>query len=296
MKIVSECLVCFAQQAQKNIKKFVKDPQEQIQILKEVFNQVHRFPNDMVPIELSPGVYHYLSQRLGIKDLYAEEKKLTNQKALELKPFLIKTIQKASNPLYTALKLSIIGNILDYTMEGVSELDLKKTILDFLEIPIEIDHIQNFENELQNSKSLLLLTDNSGEAVFDLVLLDYLKHAFPGLKITIGGKKSPILNDMTSKELIELGFSDYGQVVSTGSDLPGNMEKYFSDEFCSIYDSSPLILSKGQGNYEGLSESKRNIFFALMAKCPCISNEIGVKPKALLFMKSHSCFNSSIIL
>jgi len=39
-----------------------------------------------------------------------------------------------------------------------------------------------------------------------------------------------------------------------------------------------LVISKGQGNFEGLSENS-NIFFMLIAKCPVIAKEIGVNVK-----------------
>ena len=35
-----------------------------------------------------------------------------------------------------------------------------------------------------------------------------------------------------------------------------------------------LVISKGQGNYEGLSEND-GLFFLLMAKCPVIASDFG---------------------
>ena len=37
-----------------------------------------------------------------------------------------------------------------------------------------------------------------------------------------------------------------------------------------------LVISKGQGNYEGLSGND-GLFFLLMAKCPVISSDLGVE-------------------
>ena len=37
-----------------------------------------------------------------------------------------------------------------------------------------------------------------------------------------------------------------------------------------------LVISKGQGNYEGLSEHNR-LFFMLIAKCPIIASDLGVE-------------------
>jgi hypothetical protein len=38
-----------------------------------------------------------------------------------------------------------------------------------------------------------------------------------------------------------------------------------------------MIISKGQGNYEGLSNVKRSVFFLLEAKCPIIAKDLNVK-------------------
>lgn len=56
-----------------------------------------------------------------------------------------------------------------------------------------------------------------------------------------------------------------------------------SDEFIDIYNKSDIIISKGQGNYETLSEEKGGIFFLLKAKCPMISRKLGVNLNEYIF-------------
>ncbi len=41
------------------------------------------------------------------------------------------------------------------------------------------------------------------------------------------------------------------------------------------YNNADLIIAKGQGNYETLSEEKRPIAFLLKVKCPVIARDIG---------------------
>ena len=38
-----------------------------------------------------------------------------------------------------------------------------------------------------------------------------------------------------------------------------------------------VVISKGQGNYEALSEVNANMFFLLNVKCPTIARDIGVR-------------------
>ena len=49
-----------------------------------------------------------------------------------------------------------------------------------------------------------------------------------------------------------------------------------SREFLDRFENAEMIISKGQGNYEGLSGSDRPIFFLLKAKCRVIADDIGV--------------------
>jgi hypothetical protein len=42
-----------------------------------------------------------------------------------------------------------------------------------------------------------------------------------------------------------------------------------------IFAAADLIIAKGQGNYETLSEHPANIFFLLKAKCPVVARHIG---------------------
>ena len=36
-----------------------------------------------------------------------------------------------------------------------------------------------------------------------------------------------------------------------------------------------MVISKGQGNFEALSTTKRQVFFLFMAKCPVIAEDVG---------------------
>ena len=36
-----------------------------------------------------------------------------------------------------------------------------------------------------------------------------------------------------------------------------------------------MVISKGQGNFEALSDGKKKIFFLFMAKCPVVARHVG---------------------
>ena len=50
---------------------------------------------------------------------------------------------------------------------------------------------------------------------------------------------------------------------TTGLDMPAAILPLCYKEFLNEYEKSDLVLSKGQGNYEALSDENKNIFFLL---------------------------------
>ncbi|MBA7553976.1 hypothetical protein ES705_46584 [subsurface metagenome] len=53
-----------------------------------------------------------------------------------------------------------------------------------------------------------------------------------------------------------------------------------------LYQEAELIISKGQGNYESLSEEDKSIFFLFRAKCPVIAKDVGCKVGDMILINS----------
>jgi len=68
---------------------------------------------------------------------------------------------------------------------------------------------------------------------------------------------------------------EIAQVVSSGSDGPGTTLRWCRAGFIDRFRGAKLILSKGQGNFEGLSDVRSPIFFLLKVKCPVVAQEFG---------------------
>jgi hypothetical protein len=67
---------------------------------------------------------------------------------------------------------------------------------------------------------------------------------------------------------------------------PGTIRRFCSEEFWRSLRESRLIISKGQGNFEGLSDEPLPIFFLLKAKCLAVAREIGVPQGSILLIRS----------
>jgi len=55
-----------------------------------------------------------------------------------------------------------------------------------------------------------------------------------------------------------------------------------------------MIISKGQGNYEGLSEVDRPVFFLLKAKCKVIASHLQVLEDDIILKASNYKSKTSI--
>jgi len=89
-------------------------------------------------------------------------------------------------------------------------------------------------------------------------------------------RSAPIINDVTLKDAIDSGLDEVARLMESGCVAPGTILSQCTEEFMEVYNNADLIISKGQGNYEGLSEVDRPVFFLLKAKCHVIAKDLGV--------------------
>ncbi len=73
------------------------------------------------------------------------------------------------------------------------------------------------------------------------------------------------------------GLENLIKLVSNGSDAPGTILDDCSLEFQSCYRKADLVIAKGQGNYETLSNGEKNIFFLFKIKCQTVASHTGFK-------------------
>ena len=209
---------------------------------------------------------------LSITDPFSEEKEESNQVALELYDQWKPRVIDSDDPFRLALRLAIAGNIMDY---GAStSFDIHKTIDRVISSKFAIDQSEQLRAKIQNASKVLYLGDNAGEIVFDKLFIEVIKHE--NIKFVVKG--APVLNDVTIDDAAQVGMHSAADVISNGYDAPSTILSCCSSEFFQEYNSADLIISKGQGNLEGLlSESDPRIFFLLMVKCDLIAEILGVK-------------------
>ena len=95
------------------------------------------------------------------------------------------------------------------------------------------------------------------------------------LPVTYAVKSGPTLNDATRADAFAAGLGTSARIVDIGCDAPGTSLDMCSAEFRRVFASAPLVLAKGQANYESLSDAGPRVFNLLQVKCPVIASDIG---------------------
>ncbi len=285
MKISYECGPCFLRQAREAMDLSCDDDMLKIEIMNDIFDFLaDNFSKDTNSNKTGSIMHNIIKSKTGCEDPYFKEKIESNEIAMKYLP-VVKEILDENDSLENYVKIAIIGNILDFGAFTLDD-DIDAIIKDSLNDDLAVKHINEFENSLKKHDRVLYLVDNTGEIVFDKLLMNKIKEY--GIDIVIAVKSEPILNDACMKEALEAGLDEVGEIVEIGAGTVGYVDSEISDEFREIFNSHEFIISKGMGNYEGLTEidlSDKDIYFLLCAKCNTIANDIGVNLRDMLLLK-----------
>lgn len=246
--------------------------------------------------ELSPNANPALNSSLAVleayrlmnnQDPFKEAKKESNDYALSIYKELKHIIESSEDRLLTAFKVSCAGNIIDM---GISpDFDIQQALDEILTKEFKVCDYGNFKDAMGRGRKVLILGDNSGEIVFDKLLVEQLLER--GAEVTYSVKSYPTLNDATMTDAVETGLTELVRVIETGSDYVGATPECCSHEFQEEYMGADLVIAKGQANYESLEGTRlagAKTFFILRAKCPCIAKHLGAGLGDIVF-KSNVC-------
>ena len=275
MKTSIDCLPCLLRQTLQTAKLCSTGCDVQEKAVRAVAGFISQCDLGVSPPLLAAEVYDIIEEVTGIKDPYAEKKKESNEIALSILPSLLKEVQECNDRegLLLAIRFAIAGNIIDYG--AFDDFDLLGTLEKCRNTEFVIDNtdklLQTIEG-LEQGATVLYLADNCGEVVFDTLLVEKLFSK--GFKITIAVKDRPIINDALVSDAYIAGLDKYGEIISNGTRCPGTVLKRASKHFLDMYEKADLVISKGQGNFEGLSEAGREIFFLLTVKCAAAAKHL----------------------
>lgn len=278
MNITNDCVTCIVGQIDKAIAVLDLDEALAKEIKEEVLLRSKDFSFKQTPPLVAKDVYEYLAQRIGNCDPLEKIKQASIQYASQFVPFIEKKIRQNDDKLFTAIKAAVAGNVIDFGAK--EQFCLEEEINKVFDTNFAINDYATLHKSIEKHDNILILADNAGENVFDKILIKIIKRLYPEKSITYATRGKPIINDITTKEALQIGIDKFANVISTGVDTPGLELQRASESFKKVFDNAPLIIAKGMGNYECLeSLGDKRIFFLFKVKCnvvaQSISQEIG---------------------
>lgn len=269
MKTYLDCFPCFLSQALRAGRIATDDEKKIKQLLDEVGMMLGNIPLESTPPQSGRLVYQKVRQITGNPDPYKEIKNKSTKKALSLYPFLKSRVKESDDSLLTAIRLAVAGNVIDFGTGRTFDID--QEISEAFEKDFAIFDYKALCRHLDKASEILYIGDNAGECVFDKILIEEM-----GKPVIYAVRDAPIINDAIYEDAVQAGIDKVAAIMSSGTDAPGTILETCTRKFIKIYDNAQFIISKGQGNYEALSNEKRSIFFLLKAKCHVVANDLGV--------------------
>ena len=281
MRTYLECIPCFFKQALDIFRLLKLSEDLQKRILDEISTFIPHFSLSSKPPEMGKRIYQTIKKFTQIEDPLREYKVQSNL-------VVEKVIEKLDIPsmnLADLMKLSGAGNFIDFVIKqgNVEEKELLQHLRRTLIKSFQHFQFQQFLTHLESAQTILYIGDNAGEAVFDR---EVIRKFPPGKKVYFAVRGEPVINDVTEREAREIKMDEVAEIISTGDETPGVLLESSSSKFREIFHSSDLILAKGQGNYETLSEVEAPLFFLLQIKCSVVARDIKGEVGDIVLIKS----------
>ncbi len=293
MRLEPECIGCLFNQILRAFKTIKSDiPHETvISAQKKLMEYLIEVDINKTPAPIvGQFAYNLVAEMLCLEDPYQHLKEEYNQLALELYDEVKAIVDSAKDPLFEAIGVAALGNTIDFAAQH--QMDLIGDIKNFSSQSFKINDYNEFKKSLEiiNRKrgQLLILADNSGEIVFDKLLVETIKKLYPDLEILVAVRSKPIINDATLKDAESIGLTGIVNVIES-CPVPGIDISSATEEFKKyFYEKNGVILSKGQGNFEcmfGMEISNKEAYYLLKAKCVLMERIFNVKIGDLIFKK-----------
>ncbi|HUW12021.1 MAG TPA: ARMT1-like domain-containing protein [Anaerolineae bacterium] len=294
MRSQPDCLHCSIKQCLSAARAAgILDEDRQLEVVRAAVSALEGFDLNSTPAHNSTQALWAAHYEMGVDDPFAAQKKQYNELALRMYPRLKDLVGQSSDRLGAAVKVAVAGNVVDLgILDQISghEVDVEGAVGEVFRSGLAVDDLDHLREELQNARRILYLGDNSGEIVFDRVLVEEILGE--GREVVFSVKSRPILNDATLDDARAVGMDTIARIIDTGSGEIGVPLHRCSDLFRSEFAAADLIISKGQGNFESLDDVPAPIFFMLKAKCEVTAAALGVRLGEMVLMRSRAWIGS----
>ncbi len=289
MKSSIDCIPCFVRQATDAVRMSTSSDEERKRLMRAVLEWMGDIDLDASPPAAVQMIHRRLRSFLPMIDPYRSAKDQQNDLAARLMPSIRKRIAESFDPLTMAVRYAITGNIID--LGAKNNVGFGEIYAELQSAPIQpiFGDMAAFKKAVAEAKNILYLADNAGEIFFDRLLIEHLTSA----RVTLAVRGMPVINDATREDAFATGLDEIAEIIDNGSDAPGTILSDCNAEFRKHFDDADLIIAKGQGNFESLSDESRDIFFLFRTKCPVISRHSGFSVGTYVATNRFGCRDSS---
>jgi len=265
-----QCIPCIINQAYNASKLFTNGNNElQLKIMKEVCKAVDGIDMNFTGPLFSLTIQSIVEKNLGISNPYGSIKQSNMKRAEKYIPFFKMMMEASKDRLDTAVRIAIIGNIID--LGANHNFDIEYEVNRIASDSLDLSMLPIFKEDLNKSGLILYIGDNYEEALYDKFLIQELLPK----KVVFAVRSKPILNDITLEDAKRIGIDAFCKIIESGSTIEGTDLKQCTPEFLELYNNADMVIAKGQGNLETLFDEKRPIYFLFKVKCDVIAKLSG---------------------
>jgi uncharacterized protein with ATP-grasp and redox domains len=254
LRMASNCYPCILDRAKFECDLVFSNEEEKKTAMEELLDYMAGQKGG-VPALVGTERENIIKRRSGNPDPYQRLKRESNRVAADLLPLAEEFYEKADDKIEALVRIAAAANSMEFGVKG-HDYDNRTFAGVFLNTLREKLHgdIGEVKRRLGSFRNIFYLTDNCGEVVFDLFVMGKLERM--GKRVVVGSKSEPVLNDVTLRELSAM--TDL-KVIPTGN-VVGTALEHLEPEACSLlFDPGWLILSKGMGNFETISEFEERL-------------------------------------
>lgn len=281
MRASADCIPCVLRQALNTARRVTDDPWLHRKVVLAVMEYLPTVNFDRSPAEISFDSLRFANKFLGVADPFAADKKAQTAHMLALEGRMRERILGSDDPLLTAIRYALAGNMLDL---GIVSRDEAEAALqqDAACLELAVNDYAALRDALSKARSVLYLLDNAGEVVCDKLVIELLDAP----EVTCVVRSAPIINDVTREDIKAVGLERVAKIVDVGADALGAPLSLCSPEFRELFAESDVVIAKGQANFETLDEADRDVFHILRAKCEHLAAHFGVPRCAALVVRT----------
>ena len=286
MRASSMCISCIFEKQDKLIRQFDNE-EKKSEYMHRVLEILYKHGQSESSPWLAEQINMLYESYWGNID-YTSLKHKYNQLLLDKEREIERRIRKTGDVIKECIKYVCAGNYIDFSaVENVSEQVFEKLLNKAAQETVSEEEYFHFINDLERTHKLVYLTDNCGEIVLDKLFIQFIQERHPSMQIHVIARGKDVINDATMNDAREVGLTELVPCIGNGNGAPGTVIKRFDEEARQLLLDADMVISKGQGNFEGLFGEGLNPYYFFLCKCELFVRRFGLKQYESVFVKEE---------